>query len=69
MSRLSNKITLVTGAGSGFGAAIARTYAREGAKVILADLNLEAAARSPQSWVTTPTPWLVMCPAPTRCRA
>lgn len=43
MSGLSNKIAIVTGAGSGFGAAIARAYAREGAKVILADINLEAA--------------------------
>ncbi|MFG1352794.1 SDR family oxidoreductase [Xanthobacter autotrophicus] len=43
MSRLSNKIAIVTGAGSGFGAAIARAYIKENAKVILADVNLEAA--------------------------
>lgn len=43
MSRLSNKIAIVTGAGSGFGAAIARAYINENAKVILADVNLEAA--------------------------
>jgi 3-oxoacyl-[acyl-carrier protein] reductase len=43
MSRLSNKIAIVTGAGSGFGAAIARAYIQENAKVILADVNLEAA--------------------------
>jgi 3-oxoacyl-[acyl-carrier protein] reductase len=42
--RLANKVALVTGAGSGFGAAIATTFAREGARVVLADLN-EAAAR------------------------
>ncbi|MGO4392199.1 SDR family oxidoreductase [Variovorax sp. M-6] len=45
MSRLSKKIAIVTGAGSGFGAAIARTYVSEGAKVVLADVNLEAARR------------------------
>lgn len=45
MSRLSNKIAIVTGAGSGFGAAIARAYVKENAKVVLADLNLEAAQR------------------------
>ncbi|MGS1008647.1 SDR family oxidoreductase [Achromobacter anxifer] len=45
MSGLSNKIAIVTGAGSGFGAAIARAYAKENAKVVLADLNLEAAQR------------------------
>jgi len=37
--RLANKIALVTGAASGFGAEIARTFAREGAKVALFDLN------------------------------
>ena len=45
MSRLSKRIAIVTGAGSGFGAAIARTYVNEGAKVVLADVNLEAARR------------------------
>jgi 3-oxoacyl-[acyl-carrier protein] reductase len=37
--RLANKTALVTGAASGFGAEIARTFAREGAKVALFDLN------------------------------
>lgn len=43
MSRLNKKIAIVTGAGSGFGAAIARAYAKENASVVLADINLEAA--------------------------
>jgi 3-oxoacyl-[acyl-carrier protein] reductase len=42
--RLEGKTALVTGAGSGFGEGIAETFAREGAKVVLLDLN-EAAAR------------------------
>jgi len=42
--RLKNKVAIVTGAASGFGAETARLYAREGAKVILADLN-EAGAK------------------------
>jgi 3-oxoacyl-[acyl-carrier protein] reductase len=42
--RLAGKVALVTGAGSGFGAAIAATFAREGARVVVADID-EAAAR------------------------
>jgi 3-oxoacyl-[acyl-carrier protein] reductase len=42
--RLHNKVAIVTGAASGFGAEIARQYAQEGAKVVLADIN-EAGAK------------------------
>lgn len=41
--RLKNKVAIVTGAASGIGKAIALLYAREGAKVAIADLNLSAA--------------------------
>jgi len=37
--RLKNQVAIVTGAASGFGAEIARSYAREGARVVIADLN------------------------------
>ena len=41
--RLQGKVAVVTGAGSGFGAGIARLFAAEGARVVLADINGEAA--------------------------
>ena len=42
--RLANKVAIVTGAASGFGAEIARQYIAEGAKVAVADIN-EAGAK------------------------
>ncbi|WP_342077743.1 SDR family oxidoreductase [Yoonia sp. SS1-5] len=41
--RLEGKTAIVTGAGSGFGAGIARKFATEGAMVIVADINHDAA--------------------------
>lgn len=43
--RLKGKRALVTGAGSGFGRAIAETYVREGAKVAVLDIDGDAAER------------------------
>jgi 3-oxoacyl-[acyl-carrier protein] reductase len=43
--RLKGKTAVVTGAGSGFGEGIAKTYAREGANVVVNDLNAQAAQR------------------------
>lgn len=43
MAQLNNKIAIVTGAASGFGACIARRYIEEGARVVLADINHAAA--------------------------
>ncbi len=42
MKQLNNKIAIVTGAGSGFGKGIAEAYVKEGAKVIIAELNSKA---------------------------
>ncbi len=41
--RLKDKVAIVTGGGSGFGAGICAKFVAEGAQVIVADLNLDAA--------------------------
>lgn len=41
--KLDGKVAIVTGAASGVGKAIAELYAKEGAKVVICDLNKEAA--------------------------
>jgi len=40
--RLQNKIALITGAGNGIGAGIAKRYAKEGARLILVDHDINA---------------------------
>ena len=43
MARLAGKTAIVTGGASGFGAGIVRKFAAEGARVMIADINGEAA--------------------------
>lgn len=43
--RIEGKVAIITGAGSGFGEGIAKRFALEGAKVIIADINEHSAKR------------------------
>ena len=43
--RLERKVAVITGGGAGFGEGMAKRFAAEGAKVVVADLNGEAAER------------------------
>jgi len=44
--KLKDKVCIVTGAASGIGNAIAHRYAAEGGKVVIADLNIDAAEKA-----------------------
>ena len=48
-NRLAGKVAIVTGAGQGIGAAVARAYAAQGARVAVVDWNLETAEQVAQS--------------------
>lgn len=43
--RLEGKVAIVTGAGQGIGEAIAYTLAKEGASIVVADINIESATK------------------------
>ncbi|MGD0188129.1 MAG: SDR family NAD(P)-dependent oxidoreductase, partial [Roseiarcus sp.] len=47
--RAAGKTALITGAAQGIGAACARALAREGAKVLITDLNADGAAAQAQA--------------------
>src|SRR5438093_13536257 len=51
--RLKDKSAIVTGAASGIGKYMALLYAREGAKVAIADLNMDAAEATANEIIAT----------------
>jgi 3-oxoacyl-[acyl-carrier protein] reductase len=59
MPALAGKITIVTGAGGGFGEGIARAYVDAGARVIVADIKADAAQRVAQELGASASPFTV----------
>lgn len=49
MNRLTGKTALIIGAAQGIGLAFARRYLEEGAQVVIADINIEAAQKAAQT--------------------
>ena len=58
--QLQDKIAIVTGAASGIGKEIADVYAAEGAKVVIADLNIAAAQAAAEQIKATGASAVVM---------
>jgi NAD(P)-dependent dehydrogenase (short-subunit alcohol dehydrogenase family) len=71
--RLEGKATLITGADSGIGRAVAIAYAREGADVLISYLNEDDDARETAKWVEQAGRRAVLVPGdlrdPAHCRA
>ena len=46
MLRLKDKVALITGSGMGLGQAMALLFSREGAKIVVTDINTEAGEKT-----------------------
>ncbi len=55
MARLEGKVAIVTGAAQGMGAATARLFVHEGARVVLGDVLEEKGVHSPPNSATPPS--------------
>jgi dihydroanticapsin dehydrogenase len=49
MERLKEKVAIITGAASGIGRAVAQLFAREGARVVISDINAEGGAETAET--------------------
>lgn len=49
MNQLRGKVAVITGSGSGIGTSMAKTFAEEGASVVVADLNVQGAEKVAES--------------------
>ena len=58
--RLQDKVAIITGAGQGIGRAYANRFAREGAKIVVAEINEEIGRRTEQEIAATGTPALFL---------
>lgn len=55
MAKLEGKVAIVTGASSGFGRAIAKAFAEEGARIVCSDLKPDALKGGYETDIATPT--------------
>ena len=51
--KLVDQVALITGSARGIGKEIALTFAKEGAMVIISDINEDAAKETAQEFITT----------------